>query len=242
MTTLDGAVVLLTGANGGLGREFVRQALARGARTVYATARRPREWADPRVVALPLDVTDADSIAAAVAAAGDVTVLVNNAGATGPASLLDADLTADLAGVRELFETNVFGPLAVAAAFAPVLAANGRDGRGAALVDIHSALSWLARGGAYSASKAALWSITNSLRLELADRGTQVVGVHLGYTDTPMIADLDVHKEDPADVVRAVYDGLETGAHEVLADDTSRSVKDLLSQPLTVMYPELARA
>lgn len=242
MTTLDGAVVLITGANGGLGREFVGQALARGARTVYASARTPREWADPRVVALPLDVTDANSVAAAVAAAGDVTVLVNNAGAIGPATLLDADLAADLTGVRDLFETNVFGPLAVAAAFAPVLAANGRDGRGSALIDIHSALAWLARGGAYSASKAALWSITNSLRLELADRGIQVVGVHLGYTDTPMIADLDVHKEDPADVVRAVYDGLETGAHEVLADDTSRFVKDRLSQPLTVMYPELARA
>lgn len=238
MTTLDGAVVLITGANGGLGREFVRQALARGARTVYASARSPREWADPRVVALPLDVTDADSVAAAATAAGDVTVVINNAGATGPATLLDADPATDLTAMRDLFETNVFGPLAVARAFAPRLAANG----GGALVDIHSALSWLARGGAYSASKAALWSITNSLRLELAGQGTQVVGVHLGYTDTPMTAGLDVHKENPADIVRAVYDGLETGAHEVLADDTSRFVKDRLSQPLTVMYPELARA
>src|SRR6185503_5140010 len=118
---------------------------------------------------------------------------------------------------------------------APVLAANG----GGALVDIHSALSWLARGGAYSASKAALWSLTNSLRLELAGQGTQVVGVHLGYTDTPMIAGLDVHKEDPADIVREVYNGLETGVHEVLADDTSRFVKARLSEPLSVMYPEL---
>ena len=233
MTTLDGAVVLITGANGGLGREFVRQALHRGARKVYASARNPQAWDDPRVTALPLDVTDQDSVDAA-AAAGDVTVLINNAGATGPGTLLGADLD----DVRNLFETNVFGPLAVAQAFAPVLAANG----GGALVDIHSALSWLARGGAYSASKAALWSLTNSLRLELAGQGTQVVGVHLGYTDTPMIAGLDVHKEDPADIVREVFNGLETGAHEVLADDTSRFVKDQLSQPLTVMYPELARS
>jgi NAD(P)-dependent dehydrogenase (short-subunit alcohol dehydrogenase family) len=234
MTTLDGAVVLITGANGGLGREFVRQALQRGARKVYASARTPQAWDDPRVTALPLDVTDPDSIDAAAVAAGDVTVLINNAGSTGPGTLLGADLD----DVRTLFETNVFGPLAVAQAFAPVLAANG----GGALVDIHSALSWLARGGAYSASKAALWSLTNSLRLELAGQGTQVVGVHLGYTDTPMIAGLDVHKEDPADIVREVFNGLETGAHEVLADDTSRFVKDQLSQPLTVMYPELARS
>ena len=234
MTTLDGAVVLITGANGGLGREFVRQALHRGARKVYASARTPQAWDDPRVTALPLDVTDPDSVDAAAVAAGDVTVLINNAGATGPDTLLGADLD----DVRTLFETNVFGPLAVAQAFAPVLAANG----GGALVDIHSALSWLARGGAYSASKAALWSLTNSLRLELAAQGTQVVGVHLGYTDTPMIAGLDVHKEDPADIVREVFNGLETGAHEVLADDTSRFVKNQLSQPLTVMYPELARS
>src|SRR6476661_1220672 len=234
MTTLDGAVVLITGANGGLGREFVRQALHRGSRKVYASARNPQAWDDPRVTALPLDVTDQDSVDAAAAAAGDVTVLINNAGTTGPGMLLDADLD----DVRNLFETNVFGPLAVAQAFAPVLAGNG----GGALVDIHSALSWLARGGAYSASKAALWSLTNSLRLELSAQGTQVVGVHLGYTDTPMIAGLDVHKEDPADIVREVFNGLETGAHEVLADDTSRFVKDQLSQPLTVMYPELARS
>ncbi|WP_395725208.1 SDR family oxidoreductase [Nakamurella sp.] len=234
MTTLDGAVVLITGANGGLGREFVRQALARGARKVYASARAPRAWDDSRVTTLPLDVTDPDSVDAAAAAAPDVTVVINNAGTTGPGALLDADLD----DVRNLFETNVFGPLAVAQAFAPVLAGNG----GGALVDIHSALSWLARGGAYSASKAALWSLTNSLRLELSAQGTQVVGVHLGYTDTPMIAALDVHKEDPADVVREVYNGLETGSHEVLADDTSRFVKARLSEPLSVMYPELARA
>ena len=234
MTTLHGAVVLVTGANGGLGREFVRQALERGAGKVYASARSPQAWDDSRVIPLPLDVTDADSVATAAAAAPDVTVVINNAGATGPGSVLEADL----AEVRDLFETNVFGPLAVAKAFAPALAANG----GGALVDIHSALSWLARGGTYSATKAALWSLTNSLRLELAGQGTQVVGVHLGYADTPMVAALDVHKSDPGDIVREVYNGVETGAHEVLADDTSRFVKDRLSQPLTVMYQELARS
>ena len=234
MTSLQGAVVLVTGANGGLGTEFVHQALERGAAKVYATARTPREWNDDRVVALQLDVTDAASIAAVVARAGDTTVVVNNAGALAPSTMLDADLDE----VRALFETNVFGPLAVAQAFAPVLAANG----GGALVDIHSALSWYAAGNAYSATKAALWSITNSLRLELAPRGTQVVGVHLGYTDTPMIADLDVPKGRADDIVRRVYEGVEAGEHEVLADDTAVWAKSTLSRTVLEQYPQLAAA
>lgn len=232
MTDLQNAVVLVTGANGGLGAEFVRQALERGAARVYATARSPRDWGDARIVPLVLDVTDVASIAAAAAAASDTTVLVNNAGAGGGSSMLAAPLDE----VRALFETNVFGPLAMAQAFAPVLAANG----GGALVDIHSALSWHAGGNAYSATKAALWSITNSLRLELASRGTQVVGAHLGYTDTPMTAGLDVPKASPVDIVRAIYDGLEAGANEVLADDTSVSLKSALSGPLEALYPQLS--
>jgi NAD(P)-dependent dehydrogenase (short-subunit alcohol dehydrogenase family) len=234
MTTLQGAVVLVTGANGGLGTEFVRQALERGAAKVYATARTPREWNDERVVPLALDVTDAASIAAAAELARDTTVVVNNAGSLAPSTMLDADLDE----VRALFETNVFGPLAIAQAFAPVLTANG----GGALVDIHSALSWYAAGNAYSATKAAFWSVTNSLRLELAPRGTQVVGVHLGYTDTPMIADLDVPKGRPDDIVRRVYEGLEAGEHEVLADDTAVWAKSTLSRPVVEQYPQLAAA
>ena len=234
MTSLQGAVVLVTGANGGLGTEFVHQALERGAAKVYATARTPREWNDERVVPLQLDVTDAASIAAVAARAGDTTVVVNNAGASAPSTMLDADLD----DVRALFETNVFGPLAVAQAFAPVLTANG----GGALVDIHSALSWYAAGNAYSASKAAFWSITNSLRLELAPRGTQVVGVHLGYTDTPMIADLDVPKGRADDIVRRVYEGVEAGEHEILADDTAVWAKSTLSRTVLEQYPQLAAA
>ena len=234
MTSLQGAVVLVTGANGGLGTEFVQQALERGAAKVYATARTPREWNDERVEPLQLDVTDAASIAAVAARAGDTTVVVNNAGALAPSTMLDADLDE----VRALFETNVFGPLAVAQAFAPVLTANG----GGALVDIHSALSWYAAGNAYSASKAAFWSITNSLRLELAPRGTQVVGVHLGYTDTPMIADLDVPKGRADDIVRRVYEGVEAGEHEILADDTAVWAKSTLSRTVLEQYPQLAAA
>jgi NAD(P)-dependent dehydrogenase (short-subunit alcohol dehydrogenase family) len=234
MTSLQGAVVLVTGANGGLGTEFVHQALERDAAKVYATARTPREWNDERVVPLQLDVTDAASIAAVAASAADTTIVVNNAGASAPSTMLDADLDE----VRALFETNVFGPLAVAQAFAPVLTANG----GGALVDIHSALSWYAAGNAYSATKAAFWSITNSLRLELAPRGTQVVGVHLGYTDTPMIADLDVPKGRADDIVRRVYTGVEAGEHEILADDTAVWAKSTLSRPVLEQYPQLVDA
>jgi NAD(P)-dependent dehydrogenase (short-subunit alcohol dehydrogenase family) len=234
MTKLAGSVVLITGANGGLGTEFVRQAVARGARRVYATARKPRTWDDDRVVPLALDVTEPASVAAAAATAGDTTIVINNAGVGARGSLLATPLEQ----VRAVYETNVFGPLAVAQAFAPVLEKNG----GGALVDILSALSWFSTTGAYPSTKAALWSVTNTLRLELAAQGTRVVGAHLGYTDTPLTAGLDVDKEDPRDIVAAIYDGLEAGDYEVLADDTSRWIKQNLSQPLTALYPQLANA
>ena len=232
MAQLADSAVLVAGANGGLGTEFVRQALARGARRVYATARKPRSWDDDRVAPLPLDVTDAGSTAEAAAAAGDTTIVISNAGGPGGSSLLAAPLDE----VRAAYETNVFGPIAVAQAFAPVLAKNG----GGALVDIHSVLSWLAMPGTYPSTKAALWSVTNTLRLELAAQGTQVVGAHLGFTDTPMTAGMNVDKADPRDIVAAIYDGLEAGDQEVLADDTSRRIKQQLSQPLTALYPQLA--
>lgn len=233
MTDLRNAVVLVTGANGGLGRLFVTEALSRGATKVYATARTPRTWDDERVVPLALDITSAESIAAAAEQAGDVTVLINNAGISAPRLPV---LRTPLDDVRRVFETNVFGQVAMLQAFAPVLARNG----GGAVIDVHSSLSWLAMG-TYSATKAAFWSFTNALRLELLEQGTQVVGAHLGYTDTPMTAALDVPKEDPRDIVEAIYTGLEAGELEVLADDTSREVKQALAEPLPVLYPALAR-
>jgi NAD(P)-dependent dehydrogenase (short-subunit alcohol dehydrogenase family) len=232
MTALHGTTVLVTGANGGLGTQFVHQAIARGAERVYATARTPRSWDDARIVPLALDVTDEASVQAVVAAAPDVSIVVNNAGVGGAGSLLDASVE----DVEQVFATNVFGALRVAKAFAPVLAANG----GGALVDIHSALSWLALAGGYSASKAAFWSITNSLRVELAPQGTLVVGAHLGYTDTPMIEHVTAEKNDPADVVALIWDAVVAGEHEVLADDVSRSVKAALAGPVAALYPQLA--
>lgn len=232
MSSLIGAVVLVTGANGGIGSAFVDEALERGAAKVYATARTPRTWDDDRIVPLTLDITDPASVSAAVAAASDVSVLINNAGVLPPtASLLG--LSAD--DLRATMETNFIGPVLLATAFAPVLTAHPTS----VLIDMHSVASWYAFGGAYSASKAALWSATNSLRLELAPKGTQVVGVHVGYVDTAMAAHADGEKMLPADLVGQVFDTVEDGGHEVIADDLSASVKAALSAPVEALYPEL---
>lgn len=232
MSALQGAVVLVTGANGGLGTHFVHQALDRDAAKVYAAARTPRDWADDRVVPLRLDVTNAASVRDAAAAASDVTLVINNAGASNGASVL-AD---DLRPARELFETNFWGALAVTNAFLPAL----REHRGTVL-NVLSVLSWLAIGDAYSATKAALWSATNTQRIALADDGIHVVALHLGYADTPMTRDVRAPKLDPADVVAAAYDGIEAGDYEILADDLSRQVRAGIGGPLDVLYPALAR-
>lgn len=233
MSSFNRAVVLVTGANGGIGTRFVRDALERGASKVYATARNPRDWEDDRIVPLALDVTDPSSIQAAVQAAGDVTVLINNAGAgvVTPGILSHTD-----AEIRNNVETNFLGPLFLARAFAPILSAKAS----AVIIDIHSAMSWYAVGGIYSATKAALWSATNSLRLELAPKGVHVVGVHVGYVDTAMAAHATDPKMDPADLVRTVMDAVEAGEYEVLADETSVQLKAGLSAPIEAMYPQLA--
>jgi NAD(P)-dependent dehydrogenase (short-subunit alcohol dehydrogenase family) len=235
MPSLDGAVVLITGANGGIGTRFVEEALARGAAKVYATARTPREWADERVVPLRLDVTDEESIRAVVEAAPDVTVLINNAGASVPTAGI---LTHTDDEIRRNVETNFLGPLFLTRAYAPLL--SGRDG--ATVIDIHSALAWFAVYGIYSATKAALWSATNSLRLELAPAGVHVVGVHVGYVDTAMAEHVSDPKTDPAELVRAILDATERGEYEVLADEISVQLKAGLSAPLEAVYPQLQPA
>ncbi|MEU6167784.1 SDR family oxidoreductase [Streptomyces tanashiensis] len=224
MVTVAGKVVVVTGGRRGLGAALVDEVLARGARRVYSTAR--SEYADdrPNVVTVALEVRSAESVAALAELATDAEIVFNNAGVLLPSPLL----TGDLEQVTETFDVNVLGPLRVARAFAPVLAANG----GGALVNMHSVLSWLAGSGAYGASKAAAWSVTNSLRLELAPQHTHVVGVHAGFIDTDMVSALDRSKAKPADVAARIVDGLEAGAAEVLADDVSVTVKSALSGPV----------
>ncbi len=227
MVDVKGATVLVTGGQRGLGKAIVAELLERGAAKVYATARQPKPGDDARVIGVELDVTEPESVAALARTAADAEIVINNAGVFAAPSLLGSDIEE----VRTVFETNVFGALRVAQAFAPILARNG----GGALVDILSILSWVPGFGGYGASKAALWSVTNSLRLELEKQGTLVVGVHLSYTETDMTNGFDVAKNDPRDVARAVVDGIERGEVEVLADADTRQVKAALSGPVEAL-------
>ena len=182
---IKGTTALVTGANRGLGMAFVQALLDRGAAKVYAGARNPGtvDVTDARVVPVQLDITNFDDIAAAARDCTDVSLLVNNAGAM----LLRPFLSApDMSAARTEMETNYFGTLAMARAFAPVLAAAG----GGALVNMLSVASWLASpfNASYCASKSAEWALTNALRVELHHQGTLVVGVHAGWIDTDMAA------------------------------------------------------
>ncbi|MEW2286175.1 SDR family oxidoreductase [Streptomyces sp. NPDC047841] len=233
MTSIKNSVALVTGGSRGLGKALVEELYARGAAKVYATARDPRSVTHPDAVPLALEVTDPASVAAAAAQAEDVTVLVNNAGiSVGAHSFLDAALE----DVRREFETNFYGPLLVTRAFVPAIERNG----GGHLLNVHSVLSWIGVAGSYSATKAALWSQTNTLRLELRDRGIGVTGLHVGYVDTDMAAHVDGPKSAPRDVAALALDGVEAGAYEVLADDISRQVKAGLSADLAALYPQLS--
>jgi NAD(P)-dependent dehydrogenase (short-subunit alcohol dehydrogenase family) len=222
---LQNSVVFITGANRGLGLAFAQAALAAGARKVYAAARDPATVTLPGVVPVQLDVTDPAQIAAAVAACPDVTLLVNNSGISRGSSFLGSP--DGMAAARAEMETNFFGPWAMAQAFAPVLQANG----GGAVLNVLSVLSWLTIPGVatYSASKAAAWSLSNGLRNELRAQGTQVTSLHVAYMDTDMARGLDAPKSAPLDVARLALQGVEAGLAEVLADDTTRHVKQSLS-------------
>jgi len=232
MTTLEGAVVLVTGGNRGIGKAIVDDLLTRGVQKIYATARDPKPSIDPRVVPLPLEVTDQASIDALAAAAPDVTVLINNAGSSSPDTYLDAPMK----DIRSVFEINFFGPLNLTRAFVPIIERNG----GGHILNAHSALSWVAWHGAYSATKAAFWLQTNAIRLELLDRGIGATGLHMGYVDTDMTAAVTSPKEHPADIAKAALDGIEAGAFEVLADETSRQTKAALSGDIANLYPQLS--
>jgi NAD(P)-dependent dehydrogenase (short-subunit alcohol dehydrogenase family) len=227
------AVVLVTGANRGIGLAFAQALLARGARKVYAAARNPAAVTLPGVEALQLDVTNPNEVAAAAKKASDVTLVINNAGIAQPGGFLALDSEAV---TRHIFETNFFSILDMSKAFAPVLKANG----GGALLNVLSVASWVNGGelAAYSASKSAAWSLTNALRHELTAQKTQVLGLHMAYVDTDLTRGFDVQKSSAEDIVQRALDGLEAGADEVLADVLTQQIRQGLAAPRPVYLPQ----
>jgi NAD(P)-dependent dehydrogenase (short-subunit alcohol dehydrogenase family) len=217
---LQDAVVLITGANRGIGLAFAEAALARGARKVYAGARSPSSITTLGLVPVKLDVTSDDDVANATRVCGDVTLVVNNAGIAEAGGILASQANE---AARAQFETNVFGIIRMTQAFAPVLARNG----GGAFLNVLSAASWINSGAmtAYAVSKAAAWSLTNGIRNELRKQKTQVLGLHVGFVDTGLARGMDVVKVSPQSVATAAFDALEAGASEVLADERARTVK-----------------
>lgn len=229
---ISATTALVTGANRGLGLRFARELLERGA-TVYAAARDPRSVDLPGAIPIQLDITDPASVEAAAAATGDVRLLINNAGTSTGASLL----TGPMADIQLEMNTHYFGTLSVARAFAPQLAGGG------AMLNVLSALSWVsfAGSGAYCAAKSAEWSLTNALRLELAEQGTAVSALHVGYMDTDMIAHVTAPKSDPAVIARLALDAIAAGEHEIVADEVSRRLLARLSGGVAALYPQFAQ-
>jgi NAD(P)-dependent dehydrogenase (short-subunit alcohol dehydrogenase family) len=231
---ISGSVALVTGANRGLGRAYARELVRRGAARVYGAARQPAEVTEPGVTSVALDITDPERVARVAAECGDVSLLVNNAGVMKASTFIGAP---SLDAAQAEMETNYFGTLCMCRAFAPVLAANG----GGAIVNMLSITSFYTNpfNASYGASKAAEWSLTNGVRLELHHQGTLVVAVHAGFIDTDMAALVDAPKISPDSVAAQVFDAVEAGQVEVLADERTRTVKASLSRDHELIYPPI---
>lgn len=219
------SIAFVTGANRGLGLAFVKALLAQGARKVYAGARDPTGIDLPGVIPIKMDVTDPASITAAAAQCRDTTLLINNAGI---ARVMESTLDESMIDQsREIFETNFYGLIRVTQSFAPILSANG----GGAVINVLSDTTWIARPllAAYSATKSAAWSYTNSSRVELRAKGTQVLAVHVGFLDTDMTKGFDMTKTSPHDAALRTLIALEGGLEEVIVDASTERLKKSLS-------------
>jgi NAD(P)-dependent dehydrogenase (short-subunit alcohol dehydrogenase family) len=209
--------LLVTGANRGLGRALVDEALRRGAKRVYAASRQPMVVADERVTPLTLDVTDTAQIREAVDRVESLDILINNAG------LSVADDLSDRSAFEQHLAVNLYGTLDVTQAFLPALT----HSRGAIVNVVSlSAMAAVPVLPAYSVSKAAALSVTQSLRALLADRGVSVYAVMPGPIDTDMVRDLEIPKTPPEDVARATLDGVERGEEEIFPDAMSQLLAD----------------
>ncbi len=214
---IEGTIALVTGANRGIGRALTEALLARGVKKIYAAARNPEAlsalYDDARLVPLRLDVTDADQVRAAAEIAADVELVFSNAGVAIPGGIADAMV---LDQARRQMEVNYFGPLQLLQHLAPALARNG----GGAVVTVGSlaGLTNIAFLPTYSASKAALHSLTQAARMLLAAQGTAVFGVYPGPVDTDMTRGFDMPKTSPRDVALAILDGIEAGQEDIFPD------------------------
>jgi NAD(P)-dependent dehydrogenase (short-subunit alcohol dehydrogenase family) len=213
--TISDKTVLVTGANRGLGRALVEEALMRGARRVYAASRRPMVVSDERVIPLILDVTDAAQIRGALGHVDGLDILINNAGVS------VADDLSDRFALEQHLAVNLYGTLCVTWGLLPWL---GRSQGAVVNVVSLGALAAVPVLPAYSVSKAALLSVTQSLRALLAGRGVSVHAVMPGPIDTDMVRALDIPKAPPEDVARATWDGVERGEEEIFPDPMSQLV------------------
>lgn len=215
--TLAGKAVLVTGANRGIGRALVEEALRRGAKRVYAATRKPWAHADGRVTSLTLDVTNGAQIREAVESVDSLDILINNAG------LALYDDLSDRAALDQSLAVNLFGTYGMTQAFLPLL-----ERSQGAIVNVLSVAAFapLPIIPAYSISKAAAFSLTQSLRMLLAGRGVSVQAVLAGPVDTDMSRDLDTPKTSPEAVARAIFDGVEKGEEEIFPDPASESMAE----------------
>ena len=229
---IEGAVALVTGADRGLGQADARELVSRGAAKVYGAARHPGQVTEPGVTPVGLDITDPGRVAEVAEQCADVSLLVNNAGVLKYSTFIGAP---SLDAARQEMETNYFGTLSMCRAFAPVLAANG----GGAIVNMLSVTSFYTNpfDASYGASKAAGWSLTNGVRLELHHQGTLVIAVHAGFIDTEMAALVDAPKISPQSMAQQICDAIEAGQVEVLADERTRFVKASLPRDQELIYP-----
>jgi NAD(P)-dependent dehydrogenase (short-subunit alcohol dehydrogenase family) len=215
--TIDGKTVLVTGANRGIGRALVDEALRRGAARVYAATRQPMTHSDDRVTRLTLDVTNAAQIRAAVERVGSLDVLVNNAG------VQPIDDLSGPAALEHALAVNLFGTYYVTQAFVPSLTRS----RGTIVNNVSlSALAPVPFAPGYSISKAAAFSLTQSLRMLLARRGVRVHSVLTGPTETEMTRDLEIPKAAPESVARAIFDGIENGEEDIFPDPLSQALAE----------------
>jgi NAD(P)-dependent dehydrogenase (short-subunit alcohol dehydrogenase family) len=236
MSRLEGAVAIVTGANRGIGKAFVEELLEAGAEKIYAGARNPQTLTElvaksgGRVVPVELDVTKPDQIRRAADAHDDVTLVINNAGIAAFEGLISAN---DDTPARDEMETNYFGTLSMVRAFAPALARNG----GGAIVNLSSIAAHVNFPvvGSYSAAKAAVHSLTQGIRAELAAQGTLVVGVYPGPVDTAMAESFPMEKTPPSTVAKTVLGAVESGDEDVYPDAVSLEMHaGLASNPKAV--------